>query len=216
MRQLKKIGVTIAALFITVNVYAQSPASDLTDLLLNIKTMQADFSQNIQDKSANSIQNSSGQMALERPGKFRWDVQKPQKQLIIANGVRLWIYDPDLEQVTIQSVRGGSGKTPALLLSDKSLTIDKDYDVKVIPALSAIAGLQIFQLTPKDPDDPLNKIKLTFRMKRIQEMQLQDHLGHTTVIRFQNVQTGMALDDKLFKFNPPPNIDVIDESKDPK
>jgi outer membrane lipoprotein carrier protein len=212
---IKKISLALISLLFT-TVLAAQPETDLTQLLLNVKTMQADFTQSIQDKSARSIQESSGHMALQRPGKFRWEVTQPTPQLIIANGLKLWIYDPDLEQVTIQSAHGGTGKTPALLLSDKSLTIGKDYEVKSIPAIVAIAGLQIFQLTPKDQDDPLNKIKLTFMMRKIQEMQLQDHLGHTTIIRFHNVETGMVLPDKLFQFTAPPHVDVIDETKDTK
>ncbi len=192
------------------------PADDLSKLLLNIHTMQADFNQTVKDKSQSSISQSKGHMALQRPGKFRWQVVSPTAQLIIANGKRLWIYDPDLEQVTIQTVHAGTGKAPALLLSDQNLSLSHDYNIKSVPALSQIAGLQIFALTPVDQEDPLDKIKLTFINHQIHEMQLQDRLGHNTVITFNNVTMDKPVPDKLFTFSPPPNVDVIDETKDPK
>jgi outer membrane lipoprotein carrier protein len=205
------IIITISILFSSLS-YGDSASSALTGILLNTQTMEADFSQTVKDKTHHNIQQTQGHMALVRPGKFRWEVKSPNQQLIVANGKRLWIYDPDLEQVTVQTFHAGSGKTPALLLSDKSLTLDKDYKVQAIPQISAIAGLQVFLLTPKDNDDPMNQIRLTFLNKKIHEMQLQDHLGHTTIITFQNVNTGMPLADTLFTFIPP--VDVIDETKD--
>ncbi len=71
-------------------------------------------------------------MALQRPGKFRWEVVKPNAQLIIANGSRLWIYDPDLEQVIIRAFKHATGQTPALLLSDDNATLSKDFNVQQV------------------------------------------------------------------------------------
>jgi outer membrane lipoprotein carrier protein len=213
----RNIFAVVFSFFICMSAHAQSASDDLTALLLNITSMKADFSQTIsKQKSGQSMQQSSGHMALERPGKFRWETVSPNKQLIIANGERLWIYDPDLEQVTVQAFRAGAGKTPALLLSDKNLTLGKDYNVTSVPAPMAIAGYQIFQLTPKDSNDTLEKITLSFIRKQIHEMKLQDRLGNMTVIAFHNVLADAALPDSLFTFKAPANVDVIDESKDHK
>ncbi|MDR3477711.1 MAG: outer membrane lipoprotein chaperone LolA [Gammaproteobacteria bacterium] len=195
---------------------AQSADETLTALLLNITTMKANFVQTIKDKSARSLQHTQGHFALQRPGKFRWEVVKPTAQVIIANGSRLWIYDPDLEQVTIRNFSKTAGQTPAFLLSDKNLMLGKDFNVESVPAVSAVAGTQIFQLTPKDKDDSFEKIKLTFVGKQIRQMQLEDRLGHLTTIAFQNISMGMPLPDALFHFTPPPKVDVIDETKNQK
>jgi outer membrane lipoprotein carrier protein len=206
-----------AAILLSVLLCASAQADDasgqLTNLLLNIKTMQADFTQTVKDKSAKALQQTHGHMALERPGKFRWEVTKPIAQLIIANGTRLWIYDADLEQVTIRSFKHAAGQTPALLLSDSTLTLNKDFDVQTQINPMAIANYQIFILTPKDKDDPFASIKLSFLNKKIQEMRLEDRLGHVTTIAFQNVQVGMPLPAALFNFKPAANVDVIDETK---
>ncbi len=215
MRTLKIAICTLSFLF-CLPTHADQASDALSRLLLNIHSMQANFTQTVQDKSAQSTTQSSGKMSLVRPGKFRWDVTKPNKELIVASGAHLWIYDPDLQQATLQTLRGGGGKAPALLLSDDNLALDNNYNVKSVPALMAIAGLEIFELTPKDPDDPLEKIKLTFLHQQIREMKLQDRLGHTTIISFNKVETDQPIADSLFKFSPPENIDVIDETKDPK
>jgi outer membrane lipoprotein carrier protein len=192
-------------------VKAQDASGELTSLLLNVKTMQADFTQTVKDKSAKAaLQQTHGHMSLERPGKFRWQIIKPIAQLIIANGTRLWIYDADLEQVTIRTFKHAAGQTPALLLSDSTLTLNKDFNVEKQPGDSANPR---FVLTPKDKEDPFATITLSFSNKKIQEMRLEDRIGHVTTIAFQNVQVGMSLASSLFNFKPAANIDVIDETK---
>jgi outer membrane lipoprotein carrier protein len=219
MLNFKKMSLAVVIVlncFLVTPLYADSAGDDLTKLLLDIHTMQAGFSQVIQDKSAKSLQQSQGQMSLSRPGKFRWDIQKPVAQLIIANGTRLWIYDADLEQVTIRAFHRAAGQTPALLLSDRDLALSKDFTVQMLPNPSQIAGSQLFLLTAKNKDDPFEKIRLAFLNKQIHEMRLEDRLGHVTTITFHNVKTGVTLPDSLFTFKPTANIDVIDETKNRK
>jgi outer membrane lipoprotein carrier protein len=95
------IIITISILFSSLS-YGDSASSALTGILLNTQTMEADFSQTVKDKTHHNIQQTQGHMALVRPGKFRWEVKSPNQQLIVANGKRLWIYDPDLEQPFMQ------------------------------------------------------------------------------------------------------------------
>ena len=213
MLSLRKISLLFIMIFIFPSAYADPAGDSLTKLLLDMHTMQANFTQTVQDKSSKSLQQSQGKMSLSRPGKFRWETQKPVAQLIIANGTRLWIYDADLEQVTIRAFHKAAGQTPALLLSDRNLTLSKDFNVREEPNPSQIAGSLLFMLTPKDKEDPFASIRLAFLNKQIHEMRLQDRLGHVTTITFQNVKTDVALSDALFTFKPAANVDVIDETK---
>src|SRR5437016_1696485 len=119
---------TYLLLLLTCNVFAAS-TSDLSNVLNSIRTMKANFIQTVYDNRGKAIQQSKGQMALARPGKFRWDVKKPIPQLIIANNTKLWIYDPDLQQVTIKSLQHVTGETPALLLSHENNVLENDYKV---------------------------------------------------------------------------------------
>lgn len=188
-----------------------TPATDLTALLNSVKTMQAAFTQTIYDNRGKSIQTSYGIMALDRPGKFRWEVKKPIPQLIVANDKRLWIYDPDLEQVTIKQLNQAAGDTPALLLSHVGGLLETDYTVT--KSDQKPIALNWFMLKPKSKDNMFAAIQMGFKGREINEMRLEDHLGHITAIEFKDAKTNGTLPTKLFTFKAPKGVDVIDETR---
>lgn len=203
----------MTALFVTLMTsfaYA-TPATDLSSLLNSIHTMKANFTQTIYDNNGKAIQKASGKMALERPGKFRWETKQPIPQLIIANDSKLWIYDPDLEQVTIRKLHLATGDAPALLLSHTDSNIDKDY--VVTHDNKAKVGVEWFNLQPKGNDSNYSQIRLGFFNNQIQQMNLVDHLGHSTQIAFQKTEINSNLSSNLFRFKSQANVDVIDETK---
>jgi outer membrane lipoprotein carrier protein len=186
-----------------------NPASDtLTQLLNNTRTMQADFTEVVKDTKGKTLNRSQGKMSLERPGKFRWDVIKPNPQLIVTNGKKIWIYDADLEQVTIRYLSKEPGEAPALLLSNANETLTKDFSVDT----SNQTNTQWFSLRPKDKNSMFEFIKLGFQNQQITEMQLKDHLGHVTLIQFNRVVINNNLSPALFNFKVPAKVDVIDET----
>lgn len=187
---------------------APAPVDSLRDLLKPIRTMRANFTQVIFDDRGKAIQRGAGRMAVMRPAKFRWEITKPIPQLIIANGSRLWIYDPDLEQVTIRPLQQAEGETPALLLSHDPV-IEKNFTVKA----TQTNVVQKFTLIPKEQDSMFASIQLNFMKGQIKEMRLQDHLGHMTLIQFQRTEINKALSPALFVFKIPANVDVIDETR---
>ncbi len=197
-------------LFAMVTATYADPSIDLSNLLNSVHTVRANFTQTVYDNRGKVIQRAYGHMALQRPGKFRWDVTKPVPQLIIANATRLWIYDPDLEQVTIRSLSGAAGETPALLLSHVNTTLANDFLVQSLPTKS---GLNRFELKPKKSDNMFSSIEMGFKTNQLHEMRLQDNLGHTTVIQYENIQTNITLSASLFTFKPTAKIDVIDETR---
>ncbi|MHB1949275.1 MAG: outer membrane lipoprotein chaperone LolA [Gammaproteobacteria bacterium] len=201
----------ITALFFISAAQAESATDTLTGFLQNMRSMRADFTQTILDNKGHALQKSSGQMLLQRPNQFRWDVKSPIRQLIVTNGKRLWIYDPDLEQVTIRGLAKAAGETPAMLLNDPNLSLGKEFDVKAITVDSS--ALQWFMLTPKDKSTVISALQLGFANQIIQEMQLSDHLGHTTKITFNHVKLNVPLASNLFNFTSPAHVDVIDETK---
>lgn len=187
-----------------------SPSVDLSTLLNKLQSMRADFHQTVYDNHGKAVQQSTGKMAMQRPNRFRWQAQKPIPQLIIANGDKLWIYDPDLDQVTIRTIKQAAGDTPALLLSHKATVLDKDFTVTEKPA--AKAGWRWFTLVPKSSDN-IASVQMGFNNNQIQEMRLQDHLGHLTGIKFSRIETNVSVPSSQFMFKPPANTDVIDETK---
>jgi outer membrane lipoprotein carrier protein len=187
-------------------------ASDLSALLNSLKSMKADFTQTIYDNHGKAIQKSYGQMALQRPGKFRWDVTKPIPQLIVANDNRLWIYDRDLQQVTIRSLKKAAGEAPALLLSQVNAELENNYNIKELQQEKG--SMQWFLLTPKDANrGMLASTQIGFQGNEIREMRLKDNLDHTTSIQFQHIKTNTNLPDSFFVFKSPKGVDIIDENR---
>lgn len=210
-KSLLNIVFTLFYLFQANMVLAASPSQALTDLLGQISVMRASFIQTVYDNRGKAVQQSYGKMALSRPGKFRWEVLRPMPQIIIANNTRLWIYDPDLQQVTIRSLKEAAGDTPALLLSHPGAVLDHDYVVRSIQKKSS--PLQWYSLTPKNPDNMFESVEMGFQNTQIKEMRLTDHIGHTTRIEFQRIEVNPSLPSSLFSFIPPKNVDVIDETR---
>lgn len=204
------LGFFLSTLFFTTCAYS-AQSTELSTLLNGVQTMRANFTQTVYDNHGKAVQTSFGKMSLQRPGKFRWDVTKPIPQLIIANDTKLWIYDPDLEQVTIRSLKAEAGEAPALLLSHTNTSLDKNYSVK--PEETKQANTKRFVLTPRGQDNMFARIKMGFVGNQIQEMSLEDHLGHITRIQFQKIETNVNLPSSLFVFKAKSNIDVIDETR---
>ncbi len=211
MQRLIKIVLLIVISLVCVDVFAQSANDTLNQLLKNIRSMQADFTQVIVDNKGKQVQKSHGNMALKRPGKFRWQTLTPNKQLVVASGNRLWIYDVDLEQVVVRALAKQTGETPALLLSDANPALETDYHVKLEKA--SAAEQQRYVLTPIDQGSMFESIQMVFKGSILQEMELRDHLGHNTIIQFKNIKFNTPIADAYFYFSPPKNVDIIDETK---
>ncbi len=187
-----------------------STTASLANELNAIHTYQANFSQVIYDNHNKALQSSQGKMALQRPGKFRWEITQPIPQLIIANGAKLWIYDADLQQVTIRAFTESAGDAPALFLSHPNADIEKNFIVKVLPNK---AGVQWYSLTPKSGENNFSNIEMGFANNEIQAMNLKDQMGHITKIQFNHINLNTDLSAALFTFKVPANVDVIDETK---
>jgi outer membrane lipoprotein carrier protein len=192
------------------SVWAQANV-ELRDILATIPNMRANFTQTMCDDKGNVIQTAHGWMALARPAKLRWEVTQPIAQIIIANQDKIWIYDPDLAQLTIRYLKSMTGDTPALLFSHPNQILDKQFKVKRV--VSTPASTIVYQLTPKKQDGMFAEILLEFNHSRINAMHLKDHLGHITHIKFDSAKINTALPARLFTFNKTANIDVIDETQ---
>jgi outer membrane lipoprotein carrier protein len=183
-------------------------AADLSTLLNNLHTMRADIVQTIYDNRGKAIETAYGEMALARPGQFRWEIKKPIPQLIIVNQNRVIVYDPDLEQAVMRPLEKKQGEGGALLLSESSAGIEKKY--RITPIKADQAGWQWFSLAPyQESNSMMVSIEIGFLHDELQAMRLKDHLGHTTLIQFKNVKLNTDLPSSLFTFKVPRGVDVI-------
>ncbi|MHA6493058.1 outer membrane lipoprotein chaperone LolA [Pseudomonas borbori] len=179
----------------------------LTQLLNQAQTITARFSQLTLDGSGTQLQETAGQLALKRPGLFRWHTDAPMEQLLVSNGEKVWLYDPDLEQVTIQTLDQRLTHTPALLLSGDVSKIRENFDITFKEGGNVID----FILKPKSKDTLFDSLRLSFRGGVLNDMQLIDSIGQRTNILFLNVKMNEALDDGQFTFEIPEGADVIQE-----
>jgi len=174
----------------------------------DLQTLQADFDQQVVDSNDQTVQSSRGHMWIKRPGRFRWDYQLPYRQQIVADGTRLWSYDEDLEQVTVQPAGEVLTATPAMLLSgDRPLG-----EVFVIAELPAIDDSIRVRLTPKSDDSNITSLQLYFRSDTLVRIVASDSFGNTTSFTFTNVQRNPELSDMLFRFVPPDGADIIGDA----
>ncbi len=180
----------------------------LNHFLRDLQTLHAQFDQYLYDESGQLLEQSRGKMYVERPNKFRWDYQYPYSQLIVADGKKVWIYDSDLEQVTVKSLDETLGKTPAFLLS-RERRVEEDFIVNQLP--SKTAQLTRFELFPKDTEATFKSMRISLRGKTLLSFELADNLGQTTYIAFHNLTKNQKLQIKLFHFTPPAGVDVIED-----
>ena len=203
-----KYLVTVAVLLFT-SCLAYAGASDkLRAFISGTQSGQANFTQAVQDKNGKKIQSASGTMQFVRPGKFRWSYQKPYEQLIIGDGSRFWMYDVDLNQVTVKKLDAALGSSPAALLSGNN-EIERAFELH---DKGEKDGLDWLEAQARAHDTSFDKILMAFNAQgELVVMELQDAFGHTTVLRFDHMQRNPKLAPGLFRFTPPKGADVLGE-----
>ena len=186
---------------------ANAALSSIQSYLDSLSSLQATFEQVMYDADDNVTQVSSGSFRLLKPGKFRWDYQEPYQQTIVADGERLWIYDADLEQVTVRSMNESMAETPAMLLSGVG-AISQSYEY--VSQFEANL-LSWTELRSRSSDADFGRLRLGFIGDELRVMDLVDGLGQTTRIEFLDIDKNPELLPSAFSFVPPPGADVIGE-----
>ncbi|WP_210395298.1 outer membrane lipoprotein chaperone LolA [Motiliproteus sediminis] len=184
-----------------------TPADNLKRLLGGIESLQGHFDQMVLDNSGTRLQQSSGDMALQRPGLFRWRTDEPFPQLLVADGQYLWLYDEDLEQVTRQDLDKRLDSTPALLLSGDLSQLEHTFAI-VGPEQG---GDGVYRLKPIDPNAMFSVMRIAFTAGVPQEIQLEDNLGQRTSVAFTQLDVNPELEAGRFRFIPPQGADLIIE-----
>jgi len=187
---------------------AVAAATDaLKVFLTQTQTVKARFAQMVLDKNLKQLQQAQGVMQFSRPGKFRWDYVKPYEQTIVGDGQKLWIYDKDLNQVTVRKLDRALGASPAALLAGSN-EIEKSYNVS---SAGSRDGFDWLEAVPRTQDTAFERIRLGFARNNLEVMELRDQFGQTTVIRFADLERNPKLPDTMFRFSPPKGADVISE-----
>ena len=172
------------------------------------RTATARFEQQVFDRAGKVVERASGTFAFARPGTFRWTYEKPHQQVLVGDGTKLWIHDPDLNQVTVKRIDNAISSTPAALLAGK----DDITALFTLRDAGAVDGLSWVEATPKAPDTGFERLRLGLAGKTLAAMELQDQLGGRTMLRFSDLKANAPVPPVTFKFAPPKGADVIEDA----
>ena len=196
-------------LMLSLNVFAEG-ISDLNAFVNNVSSMSSEFSQIVLDKKGSKLQDVEGVMLFKRPNKFRWDYLKPYQNQIISDGDRLYMYDQDLRQVSINSIAKVGGSTPLLIIAGKN--IEKYFTLKNIESQAgdeSSQNIKWVEAIPKEEGAGFSKVMLGLTENKLSVMKIVDAFEHITTISFRNAKYNVSLSDNDFLFKLPNGVDVV-------
>lgn len=181
-------------------------AVQLRKLLDAMNSLQGGFTQITYDKDGAEQETSTGNFMLMRPGKFYWETRDPMPQLLVSNNKTIWLYDPDLETVTVREFTDDLRETPALLLSADVEQLRKQFSVT---RDDKNTSAESFTLTPKVTEGMFQHLTLVFKNAQLTEFSIKDSLGQLTRCVLGNVQRNKPLAEEKFFFQIPEGVEVL-------
>jgi outer membrane lipoprotein carrier protein len=185
-------------------------AAALAVLLQETQTLQADVEQLTLDQDGREIQEFQARLVLEKPDHFSWEILSPYQELVLTDGERIWRFEEDLEQVSIDPFSNDISRTPVLLLNGDATAIAESYTVSSISDLATTNTR--FILKPKAPDSLFERLSLSFSGVTLTEMQFEDSLGQKTSLTFNAMRVNQPIDPAAFIFQMPEGVEVLDNT----
>ncbi len=184
----------------------QDAIAELDALLGGMTTLTADVTQLIVERGGGLLEESGILLRLRRPDGFYWETVEPFPELIVTDGETLWNYQPDLEQVVIEDWDPNRAELAAQLLNGETGGLEEEYRLSLVSAPDMLR----FELSPLAPDSPYELISIEFVKNALELIRLNNRNGQQTVWRFTNLRQNVLLEDALFRFTPPPDIEIVD------
>lgn len=184
---------------------AQADAVDtLREFVREVKSARAQFTQTVVSPDGAKKKLSSGSFAFQRPDRFRFSYDKPYPQLIVGDGQKVWLYDADLNQVTVRPAERAVIGTPAALLAGGGL--DKDF---VLKAQAAADGIEWVLATPKAAEGTVKQLRVGFKGRELAALEITDSFGQRSLLQFSGMQQGATLPPETFRFEPPKGAELV-------
>jgi outer membrane lipoprotein carrier protein len=185
---------------------AQTARQQLNVFANGLKTASATFQQVVTGPNGEKVQTSQGLMQMKSPNRFRWEYSKPDLQIIVADGQKVWVYEPDLKQVTVKPQDALNQDNPLSALSSPEV-LDRYYKVSELPEKQ---GIRWLQLLPKRPESsPFDKAWLGFDGNGLRSLRLFDNLGQVSEFRFGSWKRNAAIADNKFRFTTPKGVEEV-------
>ncbi|MDP1672850.1 MAG: outer membrane lipoprotein chaperone LolA [Burkholderiales bacterium] len=194
-------------LFLFPGIVSASGTEALKVFLNQTQSVKSRFAQMVLDRNMKPLQQAQGVMQFSRPGKFRWDYTKPYEQTIVGDGSQLWIYDKDLNQVTVRKLDRALGSSPAALLAGRN-DLERDF---TLSDSGSKDGIDWLDAVPKSRDTAFERVRMGFGKSGLAAMELRDQFGQITVITFADIERNPQIPAEVFRFTPPKGADVISE-----
>ncbi len=180
-------------------------AAELVGLLQQAQTLKGEFEQHLYDREGHLLQTTEGRFTLQRPGNFYWETLPPYEQIVVGNSKKLWIYDPDLEQVTVRQQTEQSSTSPAKLLSGEIEDLTQHYQI----SREVEGEHKHFNLVSLHSDGMFASLQLTYRQSTLVALTFEDTMGQVTKLSFSDVELNPTVDPDVFQFEAPQGVDVI-------
>jgi outer membrane lipoprotein carrier protein len=180
--------------------------TSLRQFVQEVKSGRATFTQTVSSPDGARKRSTEGRFEFVRPNRFRFDYAPPMAQHIVADGQKVWLHDPDLDQVTVRAMGDALGATPAALLAGGSL--DKDFTLKALPDRD---GLQWAEAIPKARDSPFQAVRVGFKGKDLAALEIVDSFGQVSTLSMRQFEANVNLAPERFRFTPPPGADVLEQ-----
>jgi len=186
---------------------SQAFAAPHERFMRGLDAFDASFEQTVRDESGRILETTTGTVALSKPNLFRWHYEAPYEQIIVADGRKVWIFEPDLEQVTVRDQSEAQAQSPLALLTDPE-ALTETYDIEIQPSDGAI---EISRLLPKVGEGELEFVELGFEQGVLMSLTIKDGFGQQTEVLFSEQCRNKKLAPELFRFVPPAGVDVVGE-----
>lgn len=200
-----RILITVCTVIFATPSISSEALRRLDQFLTEVDSFEGQFKQTVIDEDGEVVQDSEGDVALHKPGRFRWQYTKPYPQLILADGEYLWIYDEDLLQATAKPIKEALGNAPIMLLTNIR-PLNLDFEIKEVATRE---GLDWVELMPIVKDTEFNLINIGLSDQGIKIMELYDQFSQKTIIEFLNLKTNVNFPQAYFKFNASNGVDIV-------
>jgi len=187
-------------------------AQALEEILSQTSSLRAEVNQLLMDQDGRDLQETSATLIMQKPASFSWRITDPYEEVTVTDGITIWRYEPDLEQVTVQDFDSELDRTPVMLLNGNANSISDAYNVS---ATRVDANVLRFILNPRRPSSLFESMSLTFEGPVLREMQFEDSLGQRTSLGFSQVERNQSVPANIFTFTPPDGVELIDNRSAP-
>lgn len=198
-------AIVILTLSVANNAFASQAKQHLDRFFAEVDSFNGSFIQTVYDENGEVVQDSKGDVALQKPGKFRWHYVEPYPQLILADGEYLWLYDPELLQATAKPIDEALGNAPIMLLTNIR-PLEQDFKIAEADTRD---GLDWVELVPLVQDTEFHRIQIGLNEEGIKRMELHDHFSQKTVIEFADLKMNVSFPTEHFNFEAPAGVDIV-------